>query len=48
MGSPLFGLAGYVSFAEQGLPVFKNLTFKQGMQLYDLESSTECLLERKP
>ena len=43
MGSPLFGLAGHVSFAEQGLPVFKNLTFKQGIQLYDLESSTGCL-----
>ena len=37
MGSPLFGLAGYVSFAEQGM------TFKQGIQLYDLESSTGCL-----
>ena len=45
MGSPLFGLAGYVSFAEQGLPVFKNLTFKQGIQLHDLESSTGCLFE---
>ena len=49
MGSPLFGLAGYVSFAEQGMPVFKNLTFKQGIQLYDLESvQQDVLLERKP
>ena len=43
VSSPLFGLAGYVSFAEQGVPVFKNLAFKQGIQLYNLESSTGCL-----
>ena len=32
VGSPLFGLAGYVSFAEKGIPVFKVLTLKQGIQ----------------
>ena len=44
VGTPLFGLARYASFFEQGIPVFKvNMSLKQSIQFHDLESSAGCL-----